>query len=1763
MSAAKLSYEELQQKLKDTEANLEAEIKARNQRELEFQTIQNRFTKLLENYPNGLVSIFDKNYRFIYVDGDELKKINFTKEHLIGKTLLEVYPRSIALKVMNFLDGVWRDNKIEFEFDLNGNTYLAAATPLKNDKYKVTQILVIIQNITELKEYQNELKASEEIFRIFMDYLPAGIFIKDELGRYQFINKYNEEKFGVKDWHNKSAYDFFEKKVAEKYAEEDRYVLEKGAISSRIQVKDIKGNDIFFRTHYFPITKPDGTKLIGGISRDITPEVIAEEALQEREEQYRSIFENSVLGIFRSTPEGKLIIVNDAFAEIGGYNDASDLLNSIDNISQIYAHKEEREKILDLFARQGFIKNYEAIFKHKNGYDIWVSLTAKADHDSNGNVYYEGTAQNITEKKKAELALQESENKFKLLAENAPFAITILDNQYGTRYLYVNKFWETLTGYSRDDLYKLKPIDLIHPEDKELIRRRAVDRINGKPVPSRYEARIVTKKGTTKWMDFSATLIHYEHNPAILLTTIDITDKKNTLEALKESESKYRNIFENSQAGIYRTRLSDGKLLMANQKMAELFGYRTVRGAVNNYITSQHYIDKNVRKEMISLIKRDGGFDAFEAALTTRDGKVRWFQYSGRLNEDEGYIEGIAVDITEQKQNEEKILRLSKIFEESLNEIYLFDVNTLKFIDVNEAALKNLGYTWREIANMSAVDIKPEFTFKQLNDNLDKLRKKEKDKILFETVHERKDKSKYFVEVHIQLIESSNLSYFAAIVIDITEKKKAEAQLRESEEKLRTFFESNVVGIFFGDIYGAVLQANDKWLEIIGKTHEDIKARKIKWTELTPPEFLNLDRDKIQEAKNDGICTPYEKQYILNGGKRVWVLVAFALVGDRREEFVAYVQNIQQTKDYQKELEQKNQFIQTVLDNLPIGIALNRIDSGKASYINRKFEEIYGWPKEKIIDIGKFFKRIYPDKEYREKITSKIMKDINSGNPERMRWENIQIIQESGEQKIVNAQNIPMLEQNTMVSTVLDVTSEKQAEQKLRLSEQRVRSIFEHSLAGIFLFDTEGNIIEANPAVVKMLGSPSVEETKKINVLKFKPLIQFGISAEMNKAIQKKKVVSGEKLYKSKWGKELYVNYNFVPVLKGKEIESILGTIEDVTELRKAQVALLQSEEKYRMLIENQTDLVVKVDVNGKFEFVSPSYCKLFGKNEDQLIGKKFIPLVHKDDRNETEKQMEDLFKPPYECYIEQRAKTKKGWRWLAWSDKAIKDKNGKVESLLGVGRDITAQKEAEINLRESEERYKTLVEYAPDAIAIHAEGKVLFANKSAAKILDAKNVNELIGRNLKRFVHPDDYPLVMRNVMKMLEDEIVFGSVEERYISLKGRVFSAETTATKIIYMGKPAIQVIFRDVTERKQAQEQIVKERNRAERYFETAAVMMMVINKEGRVERINKKGAEILGYSKSYIIGKKWVDNFLPKEVRQKIKTVMKSLFEGKVASNEIVVNEVLCRYNKIKILGWHNNVVRDDDSNIIGILCSAEDITESVLLKEKLEETNKELSFLTRHVQDLREEERSELAREIHDDLGQALTAIKLDLSAIKNIEDDRLKLRRKAESAIDLTNQTIKTVQELTSQLRPGIIDDLGLLPAIEWYSNQFAERTGKDVRLSIKVDENDIEESSKITIYRIVQESLTNASRHSGASRVSLKLERKADDLILSINDNGKGISKKALNKLTSFGLIGMRERAYSIGGEIKIAGKKDRGTTIKLVIPVNNEKNRKLNKN
>jgi len=209
--------------------------------------------------------------------------------------------------------------------------------------------------------------------------------------------------------------------------------------------------------------------------------------------------------------------------------------------------------------------------------------------------------------------------------------------------------------------------------------------------------------------------------------------------------------------------------------------------------------------------------------------------------------------------------------------------------------------------------------------------------------------------------------------------------------------------------------------------------------------------------------------------------------------------------------------------------------------------------------------------------------------------------------------------------------------------------------------------------------------------------------------------------------------------------------------------------------------------------------------------------------------------------------------------------------------------------------------------------------------------------------------------------------------------------------------------------------------------------------------------------------------------------------------------------------------------------------------------------LSTHLQAVREEERTRIARRIHDDLGQALTALKIDLSWLdKRLTKDQDTIREKLESMVTLINETIETVHNVSEDLRPGILDDFGLAAAIEWQAEEFQKRTGMKCRTSLPPNEFELSKEKSTNLFRIVQESLTNVIRHADATSVEINLRVRDSVLWLEIMDNGKGIAPEAVSNPTSFGLIGIRERVHSLVGEVDIAGTPQGGTRIIVSIPI-----------
>ena len=246
-------------------------------------------------------------------------------------------------------------------------------------------------------------------------------------------------------------------------------------------------------------------------------------------------------------------------------------------------------------------------------------------------------------------------------------------------------------------------------------------------------------------------------------------------------------------------------------------------------------------------------------------------------------------------------------------------------------------------------------------------------------------------------------------------------------------------------------------------------------------------------------------------------------------------------------------------------------------------------------------------------------------------------------------------------------------------------------------------------------------------------------------------------------------------------------------------------------------------------------------------------------------------------------------------------------------------------------------------------------------------------------------------------------------------------------------------------------------------------------------------------------------------------------------------------------------LEDEQGRRVGWVSVVHDITERKRAEEQLRSSSEQLRALSVHLQSIREEERTLIAREIHDELGQELTGLKMDLSwLIKRLPGNQELLVKKTESMSKLVDTTIQSVRRISTKLRPGVLDDLGLTAAIEWQAQDFQNRTGIRCEFNSNLKEIDLDRDRSTTVFRILQETLTNVARHASATRVNICLNEETASLVLIVEDNGRGITEREISDPKSLGFLGMRERALVFGGEVKISGAPGKGTTVTLRIPI-----------
>lgn len=434
--------------------------------------------------------------------------------------------------------------------------------------------------------------------------------------------------------------------------------------------------------------------------------------------------------------------------------------------------------------------------------------------------------------------------------------------------------------------------------------------------------------------------------------------------------------------------------------------------------------------------------------------------------------------------------------------------------------------------------------------------------------------------------------------------------------------------------------------------------------------------------------------------------------------------------------------------------------------------------------------------------------------------------------------------------------------------------------------------------------------------------------------------------------------YPLATILIGKLISDSFEKQNFVSKIR-------ESEEKYRLLVENQTDMIVKVDPEGVFSYVSPTYCRMFGKKENELLGTKFIPLVNEEDVERTLKEMEKLKTHPYSCYIEQRAKTAQGWKWLSWTDTAVLDRDGSIKEIIGVGRDISAEienremlKKSNSKLSDNELKYRSLFENAPLPFqSLDPEGNIIDVNSEWLKTLGYSQP-EVTGKWFGDFLHPDYIEHFRINFPKFKEAGSISG-VQFRmkkkdgsfiYASFEGRIGYRPDGSAEKTYC-------VFKDMSDLAKTEHNLKMLSSRYSTLLDTVPDIIMEVDKNKIYTWANKAGYEFFGDD---VIGKEASYYF---EGEQNTYKIVKPLFEGK--ENVIYVESMQRRKDgKLRLLAWWSKVNKDEKGSILGGISSARDITEQKEYENRLGKKNKELSDLNSLMVD-RELKMVELKNEIN------------------------------------------------------------------------------------------------------------------------------------------------------------------------------------------------------
>ena len=616
----------------------------------------------------------------------------------------------------------------------------------------------------------------------------------------------------------------------------------------------------------------------------------------------------------------------------------------------------------------------------------------------------------------------------------------------------------------------------------------------------------------------------------------------------------------------------------------------------------------------------------------------------------------------------------------------------------------------------------------------------------------------------------------------------------------------------------------------------------------------------------------------------------------------------------------------------------------------------------------------------------------------------------------------------------------------------------------------------------------------------------------------------------------------------GLDISFALESIAAAEERDRIEHALQVSEERFRQIFENTSSgLAVYHPSEDQSDFVflefNPAAERIMRIHKNEVLNKpltQLFPDVHRSGLFDALHRVQRTGvseRLPMNLYEDARLSV-----WV--ENYVFKLSTGEIVSIFD---DVTERKTALEALGASERLYRSLVEVSPDGIALFdLSGKVTFVSPQLAEIYGLDSVDDAIGSDIQTWIAPESLTQVRTNIANLLANT---GSISNEYLLLKkdrtrfhGEINGAYLTDDD--GLTPRAIVTVHKDITDRKRIEEQLRK----LSRAVEQSPASIVITDMHGAIEYVNPKFSEISGYSFEEVRGK----NPSILKSGETTNDEYKILWDTVLSGNEW--SGIFHNTRKDGSLFWESAQIapiKNAKGETTHLLAVKEDISSRKQAEESLRVSHESLRHLVNKLESIREEERAYVSREVHDELGQILTALKIDALSIEKVSEDFPRILSKVNPMISAIDQGIQAVQNLSARLRPGILDNLGLISAIEWQTEDWRKRTGIDCKLTLPKRDYEIPEELSTALFRILQESLTNVARHSQAANVTVAFSITSKEYLLKVEDDGVGIEEAKINNAESLGLIGIRERLWPFDGVMTIYNVTEGGTHIEVRIP------------